>query len=277
MRSKNLKKEVFKTFDCLILEDAEYFRNNQNDFVQLTNFVNPKFNWIVTDFEIEGYALNILTSLNADTFLSHNYDNVRLQLPEINESEFWLDMDKDHQEEFDQTFFHSKNSLQNILETGNPFRFQSQLFYYIHQLNQVSNFSSDSIDSIKTRLLLSHIRSLKSHNKRAIVFSQYDKAGIQKLVALLRRENINFKKYSQGMGQNELSNAVAEFEGDKSANIFLADSQVMKTKTQLVYAPYIIYFDQWWAPISRWDMEKKIHDKFNKPITVLNYFTKNNI
>ena len=277
LKSKSFRKEIFKNFKCLVLEDAEYFRNNQNEFVQLINLINPKFSWIITNLEIEGYALNILTALNPETFLSHNYDNVKLQLPEINESEFWVDMDKDHQDEFDGALFHARNSLQNILETGNPFRFQSQLFFYIHQLNQAGNFPSNNIDSNKTNLLLSHISSLRSYNKRVIIFSQYDKAGIQKLARLFKRERINYIKYGQGMTPAELSKAVSEFENDKSITVFLADSQVMKTKSYLVYAPYIIHFDQWWAPVSRWELESKINNKFNEPINILNYFTKSTL
>ncbi len=273
LTSKNLKKEVFKNFECLILEDAEYFRNNQDNFTRFINSISPKFNWIITNLQIDVYAQNILTSLNPETYLSHSYDKVRAQLPEINESEFWITMEKDHHEEFDQTHFHTRNSLQNILETGNPFRFQSQLFFFIHKLNQASNFPSNDIDSNKTKLLLSHINSIRSNKKRAIIFSQYDKAGIQKLAKLFDRENINYKKYSQGMTPDELSRAANEFEKDESITVLLADSQAVKTKSHIVYAPYIIHFDQWWVPVSRWNLENKIYNKFNKPINVLNYFT----
>ena len=79
------------------------------------------------------------------------------------------------------------------------------------------------------------------------------------------------------MNPNELSKAVSEFERDQSVTVFLADTRAMKTKSNIVYAPYIIYFDQWWAPISRWDFENKIYKKFNKSITVLNYFTQNTL
>ena len=75
----------------------------------------------------------------------------------------------------------------------------------------------------------------------------------------------------------ELAESVSTFENDKSITVFLADSQVMKSKQALVYAPCIIHFDQWWVPVSRWDLENKLHNKFNKPITILNYFTKNTL
>ena len=274
LTGKNLEKEVFKNFECLILEDDEYFRKNQDNFTRFINSITPNFTWIITNFEIDLYAQNILTSLDPDTYLSHNYDDVRTQLPAINESDFWINMDKDHLDEFDQTFFHTKNSLQHIFNTGNPFRFQSKLFLSIHQLNQASNFPSDDIDSNKTRLLLSHINSIRSNKRQAIIFSQYDKAGIQKLASLFDRESIGYKKYSQGMTMDELSKAVSDFEGNKSITVLLVDTQAMKAKTHLVYAPYIIHFDQWWAPVSRWNLENKINTKFSKPITVLNYFTK---
>ena len=49
--NNNFKKDVFKNFDCLILEDAEYFRNNQDNFTRFINSVNPKFNWIIRKFK----------------------------------------------------------------------------------------------------------------------------------------------------------------------------------------------------------------------------------
>ncbi len=274
VKQKILQKEILKKFDCVVFDDAENLKIYQNECAQIINFVKPKFNWIITRLTKEQYSENILPQLKHDVFLSHNFNEVRQQMPEIMESNYWIDLEKDHRSEFDQTLFHARNSLQEILETGNPFRFQSQLFFYVHQLKQVCNFSSDNMDSNKTKLLLSHVNSLKSFNKRVIVFSQYDKAGIQKLARLLEKEKISYKKYSQGMTPGELSKAISEFEQDASISVFLADSQVMKAKSHKVYAPYVIHFDQWWAPVARWDLENKINNSSNRPITVLNYFTK---
>lgn len=277
LRSEKFKKEPLKNFECLIFDCDYCFRDNQDDIVKFINFVRPKFNWIITNLERDEYTKNISPALVPDVTLSHSYDEIRKQLPVINETEFWLDLEHGHHNEYNNTLFLARNSLQNILETGNPFRFQSQVFFYIHQLSQASNIPADNNGSNKTKLLLYHISSLKSHNKRAIIFSQYDKAGIQEIAKLLSKEKISYIKYSQGMNPNELSKAVSEFERDQSVTVFLADTRAMKTKSNIVYAPYIIYFDQWWAPISRWDFENKIYKKFNKPITVLNYFTQNTL
>ena len=171
----------------------------------------------------------------------------------------------------------AKTSLQNIQATGNPFRFQSQLFLSLHQLNQIYNFSTDAIDSNKSKLLLSHINCIKSHSKQVIIFSQYDKHGIQKLIKLFDREKIGYKKYSQKMNQGEVLKSISEFEKDSSITVFLADTQAMKSKPLLVYAPYIIHFDQWWVPVLKWKLENIIINNFNRPVTILNYFTKNTL
>ena len=275
--TKNLlKKGTLKKFDCLIFDEAEHLKD-QKEFAKFIDLIKPKFKWIITSLAKEEFIDNISPVQNPAAFINHSFDEIEQQLPDIIESNYWVDLEKEHQNELQQTLFLAKNSLQDIQATGNPFRFQSQLFFYIHQLNQVCNFSMDNIESNKTRLLLSHAKALKSHNKKVLIISQYDKAGIQKLAKLLEGENISYKRFSQGMNPAELSKAVSEFENDDSITAFLADSQIFKSKSQVVYAPFIIHFDQWWSPISKWDLENKIKSKAKKPIIALNYFTKDTL
>jgi hypothetical protein len=275
--SGKLKKDILKKFQCLIFDNAEGAKKYQNELVRLIDIVGPKFNWIITNLNKEDYAENISRELNPDILLSHKFDEIRPQLPPIIESVCWIDLEKEHRDEFLQALFHAKNSLQDIQATGNPFRFQSQLFFYIHQLNQSSNFPADNIDSKKSKLLLNHINSIKSHSKKAIIFSQYDKAGIQKLSTLFEREGISYRKYSQGMTPTALTRAIIDFEKDASITALLADTQIIKAQPYIGYAPYIIHFDQWWTPVLKWDLENRIKNFADKPITILNYFTINTL
>jgi hypothetical protein len=275
--SGKLKKDLLKNLQCLILDNVERAGKYQNEIVQIIDLIRPKFNWIITNLNKEDYAENISRELNPEILLSHKFDEIRPQLPDIIESDYWIDLEKEHRDEFNQALFHAKNSLQDILATGNPFRFQSQLFSYIHQLLQVSNFPADNIESEKTKILLNQIDSVRSFNKKAVIFSQYDKAGIQKLTKLFEREGISYRKYSQGMTATALTRAIIDFEKDASITALLADTQAIKAQPYIGYAPYIIHFDQWWTPVLKWDLENRIRNLANKPITILNYFTVNTL
>jgi hypothetical protein len=277
LTSNNLKKDIVRKYDCLIFDDAENLKIYQNNFSQFIDMVSPNFCWMLSGMEIKEYSDNLLAEFKPTVLLSHRYNEVRDQLPGINETDFWLTLDKEQQYEYDQLIFLARNSLKEILSTGNPFRFQSQLFFFIHQIKQICNFSSDEIDSNKTKLLLSHIHCLKSYKKQVIIFSQYDKSGTQKLTRLFDRENIKYKMSSQKMTPGELAREISGFEKDTSFTVFLEDSQTMKSSTHVVYAPYIIHFDHWWTPISRWNLENKVKNNSDKTLTVLNYFTKNTI
>ena len=272
-----LKKNIVNRFECLILDNAERAKNFQSELIQLIELTKPKFNWIITNLNKADYAENMPNELNPEILLNHKFDEIRPQLPDIIESEYWIDLEGEHRDEFHQAMFHAKNSLQDIQATGNPFRFQSQLFFYIHQLNQSSNFSADNIDSKKAKLLLNHINSIASFNNKVIIFSQYDKAGIQKLSKLFEGEGISFRKYSQGMTATTLTKAIIDFEKDKSITALIADTQIIKTQPYIGYAPYVIHFDQWWTPVLKWDLENRIKNFANKPITILNYFTINTL
>jgi len=272
-----LKKNIVKRFECLILDNAERAKIFQSELVQLIELTKPKFNWIITNLNKKDYAENLSNELNPEILLNYKFDEIRPQLPDIIESEYWIDLEGEHRDEFHQALFHAKNSLQDIQATGNPFRFQSQLFFYIHQLNQSSNFPADNIDSKKAKLLLNHINSIKSFNNKVIIFSQYDKAGIQKLSTLFEKKGIGYRKYSQGMTATALTRAIIDFEKDASITALLADTQIIKTQPHIGYAPYIIHFDQWWTPVLKWDLENRIKNFANKPITILNYFTINTL
>jgi len=275
--NNNLKKDIVRKYDCLIFDDAENLKIYQNNLLQFIDMAAPKFCWILSGLEVKEYSDNILPEFNPSVFLSHKYNEVRDQVPGINETDFWLTLDKEQQYEYDQLIFLARNSLKEILSTGNPFRFQSQLFFFIHQLKQICNFSSDEIDSNKTKLLLSHINCLNSYKKQAIIFSQYDKSGTQKLTKLFDREKIKYKKSSQEMTPVELAREISGFEKDSSFTVFLEDSQTMKSSNHVLYAPYIIHFDHWWTPISRWNLENKVKNNSDRTVNVFNYFTKKTI
>jgi len=51
----------------------------------------------------------------------------------------------------------------------------------------------------------------------------------------------------------------------------------MKSSNHVVYAPYIIHFDHWWTPISRWNLENKVKNNSDRTVNVFNYFTKKTI
>ncbi len=273
-----IRKDSLKIFDCVIFENPEVLNNYKKRVQKLAKSINPKFIWMLSNFENLEFKEKVLDDLKPKAILKRTKEKVGDQLPDTVRQEYWVEMDKEQKVEYDQALSYTQNQITEVLQTGNPYRFQSKVFLSLHQLKQVTNFSLQKIISSKGQLIVSQLKSIVNNNKQAVVFSQYDKYGMQKLIELFTEEGIKFVKFLPGMPPNELENAIKKFEKDKSITVLLAGLQATITKVHIVFAPYIIHFDQWWVPITQWQLEEKISGNGNKlPVTVISYLTKNSV
>ncbi len=271
-------KDKLKTFDCIIFENPEVLNDYKKRIQKLIKSIQPKFLWMISNFDNLEFKEKVLAELTPKAVLKRTKEEVGDQIPDPVRQEYWVEMDKDQKNEYDQALSYTQNQITDVVQTGNPYRFQSKVFLSLHQLKQVTNFSIRNIISSKGHIIASQLKSIAQNKKQAVVFSQYDKYGTQKLIELFNQEGINYIKYLPGMPQNELENSIKKFEKDKSITVLLAGLQATITKVSLAYAPYIIHFDQWWVPITQWQLEEKITGKENKlPITVISYLTRNSV
>ncbi len=273
----NLSK--IKNFDLVILDDAEAAVNKKESFKKFLKIKSPKYFWTLTNETHSDEVANIFPDSKPPEFLGRNKTEVQTVLPYFIRQDIWIDLDASQKPEYNQLYFLAQSQIFDALQTGNPFRVQAKVFSLLHQLKQVTNFASTKPVSNKTKMLLFQLSAIKKNNNQVIVFSQYDKFGTQKLTDLFYREKIKFTGFSSGMTLDEMENAIKKFSTDKSITVFLAGTQQAVKYSHLPYAPYIIYFDQWWIPVSNWQLEEKIiSENSNKPaINIYNYLSKETI
>ncbi len=271
-------KDTLKIFNCVIFESPEVLNTYKKRVQKLVKSIQPKFLWMLSNFENMEFKEKVLDELKPKAILKRTKEEIRNQLPDPIRQEYWVEMDKDQKNEYDQALSYTQNQITEVMQTGNPYRFQSKVFLSLHQLKQVTNFSLQKNISSKGNLIVSQIKSIANNNKQAVVFSQYDKYGMHKLIELFTEQGIKFVKFLPGMPPNELENSVKKFEKDKSITVLLAGLQATVTKVHVAFAPYIIHFDQWWVPITQWQLEEKISGNDNKlPVTVISYLTRNSV
>lgn len=274
-----LKWKEIKNFDCIILDDAETVVNKIENLKKLFRLENPRYLWILTNDLNAVSAKDKVPENISPASLGRRKEEVQDQLPIFINQNFWLYLDSEQKLEYDQSFFLAQSQIFDALETGNPFRVQAKVFTLLHQLKQITNFASAKSISNKTEMLMFHLKAIKNNNNQAIVFSQYDKFGTQKLVELFNQEGIKYVSLGAGMTQEEMENSVKKFGKDKSITVFLAGIQQAVKHPHLPYVPYIIYFDHWWIPVSQWQLEERIiADNKEKPaVNIFNYLIKDTI
>ncbi len=274
--TNSLDDNSIKKFDCICYDDSEILNEHMNNFERLLKLSNAKYTWLLTNQPKNIFHEKFLQKFRHIATLERNKNQVSNQIPSINSYEFWVELDKDQKLEYDQAYVESQSQIWNVLQTGNPYRLQAIVFTILHRLKQITNFSLQKISSNKTELLVLHLNSIKSFNHKAIVFSQYDKFGTQRLIDLFKQKDIKYVSNISGTSSNEIELSVKKFKEDKSVNVFLASSKEAVGIIAQVKADYIIYFDQWWIPVTQWQLEEKIKN-LGWNVHILNYFSKNTI
>ena len=199
------------------------------------------------------------------------------QFAGIERIDYWIELDKEQRLEYDQEFFHAQNQIWDIYQTGNPYRLQAKVFTLIHQLKQILNFSSKAKSSKKSEFLLNQLNSMKISGQKAVVISQYDKYGTQKLTEIFNSTEIKFISCLPGIPQNELESSIKKFEKDESITVLLMAAKALPAKVQLNNFNAVIHFDQWWVPVSQWQLEDKLINGNKSNFRIINYFTKDTI
>jgi hypothetical protein len=203
-------------------------------------------------------------------------------LPSVIRTNYWLDLDIEQSEEYKNVLSQGRSRLSNLVKGGNIFIIQSNIFTLIHQIKQLSNFSISKETSLKSELLMDQLESIIASGQKCIIFSQYDKQGVQKIERLLKNNRIKYVLYQSGMPLKELENSANAFSKEPRISVMLAGLTAASIKVKIPEAAYLIHFDQWWNPINQWQYEESSasSDDLNKSpesVNVINYFGNNEI
>lgn len=279
-----------KNIECLILDEAQYLLNGDIQSEQLFNFPESRYRWILSSLPpqiieerlIPKLANHLVTFEKLDASLYRTKTTLSGDLSSVIRNDFWHDLDLEQSQEYENTLLQGRKRILDLIKGGNPFIIQSNIFTLIHQIKQVGNFSTHKETSPKTELLLDQLESIIASGQKSIIFSQYDKQGIQKIEQLLKNNQIRYVRYQSGMPLKELENSANAFKSESKISVMLAGLTAASVKIKIPEASYLIHFDQWWNPTNQWQYEdKSLHnDNLNQSfesVNVINYFSNNSV
>jgi hypothetical protein len=203
--------------------------------------------------------------------------SVARQAPRFIWHEEWMAPDEEQKREFKESLVDCQKDLRRVLETGNPFRFQANIFTLLHRLKQVSNFAPGNISSPKTNLLLEQVLTIKENGKKVIILSQYDRLGTKKIEKLFEQNKINYLLLPGGLSTEEMQKSINLFKTKTNLVALITDAKISKLNFREFNVPYVVRFDQWWNPISTWELEDIFsldddQEDRNESTSIYNYY-----
>ena len=190
--------------------------------------------------------------------------------------DFWVGIDEEQKQEYDTALSKELHQIEDLVQSGNIFRFQSKVFILLHQLKQICNFATAKASSPKSDLLMSHIEKIAKENKKAVVFSQYDKLGTQKLEQIFKKSGIKYYTFLSTATTTEIEKNLNGFRSEKNFSLLLASSKAATHRKYFGDVNYMIHFDQWWLPTTQWIIEDRAYnldDKNFRPNQRINIFS----
>ncbi len=260
---KILDDKKLHSFDCIIIDEAQMLIEKGEKAEKLLSSLKPGYLWALSSVISKELPATLNALLNSSCKIEHvkmrQKKDVAINAPDFVWHEDWLYLDEEQELEYKETLVDCQKDLRKILETGNPYRFQANIFTLLHKVKQVCNFSKINVDSPKIKLLLKQISIIEANKRKVVVFSQYDRMGIRKIEKGLQAAGVKFVIAPNGYSVEEMGKAIDLFKQKPDVTVFLTDAKITKLKFGDFYVPYIIRFDQWWNPLSMWETE----DLFN--------------
>ena len=276
--NKNITHEDLSGYDCVIFDEFTKLVDDKEKFESYIKDCNSKFIWNITSSksnfvidEVNSIFFSSVNEENAFKVLHRSKQSVSEHLPIITRQDKWIEFDNDQTAAYKKAWEEGRNQLENFLSTGNILRFQANVLFLLHKLNQLANFTEEKLTSNKSALLIQQIKTIQNNNSQVIVYSNYDKQGTQQLETILHDAKIKFIKFLAGMSAEELSTAANKFSNDKSITVLLASFKSSGARKALPSAPYLIHFDPLWSPTSQWQVEDTIVYKSKEQANLVVY------
>ena len=279
-RLKILEDKNLNKYDCIILDSVEQIltEESREEFLAA---LKPKILWTtssILDKEIHRELNNLLSSgIQIEKSLTRSKSSLSESLPKFLLNEYWCDADENQLSEFKTALNECKKDLRRVLESGNPLRFYANIFTLFHKLNQIGNFASAKTRSPKSDLLMRHLSLIKNNGKKALVLSQYEKLGTKKIVELCNENGIKHILAPNSLSAEDMQKAISNFQSQQDVVAFITDAKINKLRFSDFNIQYLIKFDQWWNPISNWELEdifvKEDTQSFGESINICNYYS----
>lgn len=293
----NLNENIF---DCVVVDEAQNIKNRESGRSRAVKKINTKFRWALTGTPIENKiedVISIFDFIKPKLFKNENYTPQRVKkliepyflrrlkkdvlkdLPEKIRQEEWLDLDTDQQIAYDHILNQGRNQIASSLESENEFTIRRHIFALLTELKNICNFAPDKETSPKTEALLEYINVIVENDEKVLVFSQYDKYGIEILEKFFIKNKIKYVSFRGNMSTSERNRAIADFRNlSLGIPVFLATVKTAGVGISLTEASYVIHFDHWWNPAVMWQAEDRAHRPGQKnKLNVYSFWMSNTI
>jgi len=256
---KILESSRLSKFDCIVMDEIQNVLDESVEKEEFLRKINPRVFWALSSIVDKNLLIDI------DNALSNGIVVEKQKVQQCSEvldehsglvhNEYWLEPNEHQKVEYKETISDCRKELRKVLESENPFRFQSNIFTQLHKLFQVENFAHGHDTSPKTDLLLQHLNILKRNGKKVIIISQYDREGTKKIERLLDQSEIKYSTAPASLSADEMQKAIKLFKENDSITAFLTNAKEVRLDFGDFLVPYIIKFDTWWNPTMIWQLE----------------------
>ncbi len=273
-KSSLVDPEFSKSFDVVILDEAQYIKNSGSQQSRAVRIFNPSFRWALTGTPIENRLDDLVSifkfvrpalfknehylspsravELIEPHFLRRMKKDVMKDLPPKVKQEMWLELNSDQRKAYDEVNRSGLTEIENMESVT-----KIHIFALLTKLKQICNFATGTNSSAKTEELIDLIEQIKANQQKVLVFSQYDVEGVTKLEPLLRPYGVVVVKGSMSAEARNL--AIDRFRNDPNICVFLASIKTGGVGLTLTEASYVIHFDHWWNPAVMWQADDRVH------------------
>ncbi|GMR25244.1 MAG: hypothetical protein BMS9Abin39_0528 [Ignavibacteria bacterium] len=270
---KILEHKRLSKFECIIMDEIQLLLEKSNEVEKVFRKAHPTVFWALSSITENALLAKVNDILSEDNkiekYMTNNLLDVSVESPTMLQKEFWLEPSDYQQVEYKETFSECKKEFKKVLESGNPFRFQSNIFTLVHKLYQVENFAKAYETSPKTELLIQHLKIIQGNKQKVIILSQYDRQGTKKIEKLLDHFKISFVSVPAGLSAEDMKKSISLFKNKKTITALLSNAKESRLNFGSHLVPYIIKFDSWWNPVMNWQLEQ-IFNLDSKKIKKLN-------
>lgn len=270
------------SFDLVIVDEFTDSFTSGTEIEHLFRRFYPDYFWLLTgQIRTDNYKKNFkddyLPEGKTWNYFIRTSQDLKNKVAPVKYENVWLEPDESQVEEYNKLLDENREELKQVIESLNPFKFQSTVFALIHKIKQISNFSSARSDSPKSRYLIDQIRITSANKHRTLLFTQYDNQGLKRLEKLFEEQKIRYLSVQSGSSPEDLKRALSLFYSRDDYPIFMTNLKPARIKANLSKINYIISFDQWWNPSLHWQMEEDLglSKHSGQPIVFYNYLLAN--
>jgi hypothetical protein len=266
-------------FDCIILDEMQQLLQRGEKGSRLLSSLKSNTLWALSSLIEPSLKGKINKKLNENIQIENakirSKEKIGGKAPLFIWKENWLNHDEEQARVYNETIVDCQKDLRRVLESGNPFRFQANIYTLLHRLKQVSNFAPGNIESPKTDLLCEHVSIIAMNKKKVLILSQYDRLGTKKIEKVFEEKGFNFIVAPNSLSAEDMNKSLALFKNKKDITAFVTDAKLTRLNFKDYNIPYIIKFDQWWNPTSVWEVEDLFdlseNQSFKEKINVYSY------